>query len=44
MLVRPPAECWLTDMDGVLVREEVENYPFRPGRILPSIGNAIELV
>jgi NagD protein len=22
MTVRPPAECWLTDMDGVLVREE----------------------
>ena len=31
-------------LTGSTARDEVERYPFRPSRILPSIAEAIELV
>jgi len=31
-------------LSGSTSLDEVEKYPFRPGRILPSIADAIELV
>ncbi|HET9566579.1 MAG TPA: HAD hydrolase-like protein, partial [Mycobacterium sp.] len=31
-------------LTGSTTRDEVERYPFRPSRVLPSIAEAIELV
>jgi 5'-nucleotidase len=31
-------------LTGSTSREDVERYPFRPSRVLPSIAEAVELV
>ena len=44
---RADIECWLTDMDGVLVltgisdTAEIERYPFRPDEVLDSVADLV---
>ena len=35
---RKPSECWLIDMDGVLVHEG----PYRPSRVVESVAKLVD--